>query len=177
MKDSIITNDLLTKEEINELANILKNNEDEEINVDSSIEIELRFKKAIKYIHDNYENKFSKMSIDNMFRWIYYLGVNTDVSAKNISIEEVMKTINDAEFFELVSNAINNPDKIPNTVISVDDENNIIKLESSCIGCECDCAPQREDHCISESNDPLKCVITIPMKRFNKIIGIDEENK
>ncbi len=177
MKESMITNDLLTEEEINELTNALKNNEDEEINVDSTIEVELRFKKAIKYIHDNYEKKFSKMSIDNMFRWIYYLGVNTDVSAKNISIEEVMKTINDAEFFELVSNAINNPDKIPNMVISVDDKNNTIKLESPCIGDECDSAPQREDHCISESNDPLKCVITIPMKRFNKIIRVDEENK
>ena len=172
MCDTMIINDLLTEEEVNELADILKNENEEPIEVDSSIEIELRFKKAMKYIHDNYEKKFSKMSIDNIFKWIYYLGVNTDVNAKNISIEEVMKTINDAEFFELISNAIKNPDEVSNAVISVDDKNNIIKLESVCEGYNCSCSPQREDNCMSEDDE--KCVISIPMKKFNKMIKLED---
>ena len=173
MCDTMITNDLLTEDEINELANALKNEDNENIEVDSTIEVELRFKKAMKYINENFEKKFSKMSLENIFKWLYYLGVNTDVDAKSISIEEVMKTINDAEFFELISNAIKNPDKVPNAVISVDDKNNIIKLESVCKGYECSCSPQREDNCISEDDE--KCVITIPMKRFNKLIGIEDK--
>ena len=172
MCDTMIINDLLTEEEVNKLADILKNENEEPIEVDSSIEIELRFKKAMKYIHDNYEKKFSKMSIDNIFKWIYYLGVNTDVNAKNISIEEVMKTINDAEFFELISNAIKNPDEVSNAVISVDDKNNIIKLESVCEGYNCSCSPQREDNCMSEDDE--KCVISIPMKKFNKMIKLED---
>ena len=172
MCDTMIINDLLTEEEVNELADILKNENEEPIEADSSIEIELRFKKAMKYIHDNYEKKFSKMSIDNIFKWIYYLGVNTDINAKNISIEEVMKTINDAEFFELISNAIKNPDEVSNAVISVDDKNNIIKLESVCEGYNCSCSPQREDNCMSEDDE--KCVISIPMKKFNKMIKLED---
>lgn len=174
MSETMITNELLTKEEIDELANVLKNENDEAVEVDSTIEAELRFKKAMKYIHDNYEKKFSKMSIDNVFKWIFYLGVNTDVNAKTISIEEVMKTINDAEFFELISNAIKHPDEVTNATISIDDKNNTIKLESPCLGYECSCSPQREDHCTSESDDPMKCVITIPMKYFNKIINVKD---
>ncbi len=173
MCDTMIINDLLTEEEVNELADILKNENKEPIEVDSTIEIELRFKKAMKYIHDNYEKKFSKMSIDNIFKWIYYLGVNTDINAKNISIEEVMKTINDAEFFELISNAIKNPDEVSNAVISVDDKNNIIKLESVCEGYNCSCSPQREDNCMSEDDE--KCVISIPMKKFNKMIKLEDD--
>ena len=172
MCDTMIINDLLTEEEVNELADILKNENEEPIEADSSIEIELRFKKAMKYIHDNFEKKFSKMSLENMFKWLYYLGVNTDVDAKNISIEEVMKTINDAEFFELISNAIKNPDEVSNAVISVDDKNNIIKLESVCEGYDCSCSPQREDNCISEDDE--KCVISIPMKKFNKLIKLED---
>lgn len=172
MCDTMIINDLLTEEEVNELADILKNENEEPIEADSSIEIELRFKKAMKYIHDNYEKKFSKMSIDNIFKWVYYLGVNTDINAKNISIEEVMKTINDAEFFELISNAIKNPDEVSNAVISVDDKNNIIKLESVCEGYNCSCSPQREDNCMSEDDE--KCVISIPMKKFNKMIKLED---
>lgn len=176
MCDSIITNNLLTEEEINELGEALKNENNETIDVDSTIEAELRFKKAMKYIHDNYEKKFSKMSLDDVFKWVFYLGINTDIKPKTVSIEDVMKIFNEAEFFESISNLINNNGVVPeNTIINVDDENNVIRLECECSGCDCECSPAREDCC--ESEDPEKCVITIPMKRFNEMIGISEEKK
>lgn len=167
MTNVVLTNNLLTKEEIDQLA-INFPCKTEEIN--NYNDPALKLERAIKYFNENSE-KFAKLPLEEIFKWFYYLGVNTDPQTKNVSIEDVVKMFEEAEFFKSVYEYINNPKKLPeNTIVDVDDENNVIRLETECKGYECECSPQREDHCVSE--DPEKCIITIPMNKFNKMIGI-----
>ena len=163
-------NELLTKEEID----ILINNINVPVNdVETKNRLDIRFENAYKYILDN--KKFSKMSIRDIFKWFYYLGVNTEPDSKPISFEEIMKSIIDSEFLKSVSTFINNPDKIPeNVMIHVDDPNNVVRLVSDCNGIDCPCSPQREDCC---TNEDEHCSIIIPMNKFNEMINIKEEKQ
>ena len=170
--NNIITNELLTETEIKELTSVLKikDNVDDFSTIDEKQELENKFNRAMEYIRKN-DKKFSKISIENIFKWFFYLGVNIDSGAKYVSIEDVLKTIETEEFLRNISEIIKDPNKMPdNAILDIDDENNKIKLISDCKGYECSCSPQREDHC--ESEDETNCVITIPMNKFNKLINI-----
>ena len=177
--NNIVTNELLTEDEVKELTSVLnnQNSEDDYSNdIDKSKEIENRFNNAMKYLYANNEKKFSKMPIKDIFKWFFYLGVNIDSGAKYVSIEDILKSIETEEFLRNISEIIKDPDKMPdNAILDIDDVNNKIKLISDCIGYDCSCSPQREDHC--ESEDDTKCVITIPMNRFNKLINLKGDTK
>lgn len=171
-------NDILTQKEIDELATSLTDlnkASSEEVTLTEN-DLEIRFERALEYVRSR-EDKFLEMSLEEIFKWFYLLGVNTDVSyGRNLSIEEVMQFIENEEFIEMVSNAIKDPSTLPKTTcISLDDKNNVVKLISECVGYDCACSPQREDHCISEDNK--KCVITVPMKRLNELIGVEDESR
>lgn len=164
-------NKLLTKEEIDILINKIDIIPVDDNKIENRLDI--RFENAYKYIKDN--KKFSKMSIKDIFKWFYYLGVNTESDSKTISFEEVMKSIIDSEFLKSVSTFIDNPDKIPeNVMIQIDDPNNVVRLVSDCKGIDCPCSPQREDCC---TNKDEHCSIVIPMTKFNEMINVKGENK
>lgn len=164
---------LLTEDEINNFTDVLIPNTPAAKWVDHSLFCDERFNNAMEYVRSN--DKFRKMTIEQIFKWFYLLGVNTDVCSKEVSFEEIVNFLDNANFVKTVSAAISDPNNMPeNTIISVDDKNNLIRLEAVCEGYDCACSPQREDHCMSE--EPDKCVITIPMKQFNKMIGVDESN-
>ena len=170
-----ITNDILTEDEINTLASVLITNIDnsEETTIENAVEA--RWEKAFDYFQKN-QAKFSTIAFMDIFKWFYYLGVNTNVKSEDVSIEEVMKMIETEEFLRNISNLIEHPDEVPeNATLDVDNENNTVKLISDCNGYNCSCSPQREDTCISEDDE--KCIITIPMKKFNKLINVEEDKK
>lgn len=175
--EKIVTNRDLTKEEVDELASSLIDL-NLEINDETEVlpekELSIRFERAMAYVRSQ-EDKFFKMTIEDIFKWFFFLGVNTEIPCgKSLSLEDVMRFIENEEFIEMVSNGIKDPSTLPkSTCVNLDDVNNVVRLEAECDGYDCACSPQREDHCMSE--DAKKCVITIPMKRFNELIGVNNE--
>ena len=110
------------------------------------------------------------MSVEDLFRWFYELGLNTDV-AKEVDIQYLKEFIEQADFQRMIEDAIKNPNSIPSDmVVSVDDENNKVTLTAECAGYDCSLSPQREDHCMSESDK--NCTVSITMKQFNQTIGV-----
>lgn len=166
-----ITNDILTEDEINTLASVLITNTDDSEKITIEDAVETRWEKAFDYFQKN-QAKFAKIAFMDIFKWFYYLGVNTTVKSKDISIEEVMKMVENEEFLRNISEILKDPNKVPdNAILDVDDKNNKVKLISECNGYNCSCSPQREDSCISEDDE--KCVITIPMTKLNKLLNIE----
>lgn len=160
----------LTQEEINELATQLGKTvvENEELSVEEVAE--QRFNSALEYVRTN--PKFMKMSIEDIFKWFYMLGVNTD-SAKEMDINAVAEFIEQVNFLQLMEDAVKNPESVPKSMfMNIDDENNKVTLTAECVGYDCACSPQREDHCTSESD--TCCAVTITMKQFNNMIKADK---
>lgn len=164
-----IINDDITEDELNELNRVLT---DKNIDFDDGDDkrIDNKFNRSVDYFFKN-RKMFSKMSIVDIFKWFYYLGVNTESDYKDISIEEVMKIIDDKNFIETVSDCIKNPKDNKRYSIDIDDKDNLVCLTQNCVGSECPCSPQREDCCIDDCN---KCSIIIPMSKFNKMINFKD---
>lgn len=166
-----IINDDITEDELNELNRVLT---DKNIGFDDDDNrVDNKFIRSIDYFFNN-RKMFSKMSIVDIFKWFYYLGVNTEPDYKDISIEEVMKIIDDKNFIEMVSDCINNPKDNERYSIDIDDKDNLVCLTQNCVGSECPCSPQREDCCDHGCDD--KCSIVIPMSKFNEMINFKEIN-
>jgi hypothetical protein len=167
-----LINDRLTEDEINELNKVLT---DKNINFDDGDRrVDNKFLRAVDYFY-NHQKIFGKMSFIDIFKWFYYLGVNTEPDYKEISMEEVMKMIDDKNFIEMVSNCIKNPMANEKYTININAEDNSVCLTQNCIGSECPCSPQREDCCRNNYGDD-KCSIIIPMSKFNEMINFKEIN-
>ena len=169
-----LINDRLTEDEINELNKVLS---DKNINYDDvgdgDKRIDYKFLRAIDYFF-NHQKTFSKMSLVDIFKWFYYLGINSEPEYKEISMEEVMKMIDDQNFIEMVSNFIKNPMASEKYTVDINSADNVVRLTQNCVGPECPCSPQREDCCDHGYGD--KCSIIIPMSKFNEMINFKEIN-
>ena len=121
-----IINDDITEDELNELNRVLT---DKNIDFDDGDDkrIDNKFNRSVDYFFKN-RKMFSKMSIVDIFKWFYYLGVNTEPDYKDISIEEVMKIIDDKNFIETVSDCIKNPKDNEKYSIDIDDKDNLVYL-------------------------------------------------
>jgi len=165
-----LINDRLTEDEINELNKVLT---DKNIDFDDGDKrIDDKFIRSVDYFF-KHQKTFSKMSLVDIFKWFYYLGVNTESDSKEISMEEVMKIIDDKNFIEMVSNFIRNPMASEKYTVDINNADNVVRLTQNCVGPECPCSPQREDCC---NNNCDKCSIIIPMSKFNKMINFKEIN-
>ena len=168
MKNLINDPHRLTEDEINELNKVLiDNNIDFD---DGDRRVDIKFSRSVDYFF-KHQKTFSKMSLVDIFKWFYYLGVNTEPDSKEISMEEVMKMIDDKNFIEMVSNCIKNPMANKKFSVNINAENNSVCLTQNCVGQECPCSPQREDCC---ENYGDKCSIIIPMSKFNEMINFKE---
>lgn len=175
--NNVITNELLTDEEVKELTSLItsfsKNNDSDDFNIDKETEISVKFNRALDYFY-KHQTKFSKIPFTEIFKWFYYLGVNTDIDAKELNIGEVMDYIEREEFIKNVSSFINNSKNLPSNLnINVDKDKNLVRLISECRGSECPCSPQREDCCDNDSN--ICTSIVIPMSKFNDLINLKGE--
>lgn len=166
-----LINDRLTEDEINELNKVLT---DKNIDFDDGDRrVDNKFLRAVDYFY-NHQKIFGEMSFIDIFKWFYYLGVNTEPDSKEISMEEVMKMIDDQNFIEMVSNFITNPMASEKYTVDINSADNVVRLTQNCVGPECPCSPQREDCCKNNCGD--KCSIIIPMSKFNKMINFKEIN-
>ena len=172
--NNVITNELLTDEEVKELTSLITSfTKDDDFNIDKETEIDAKFNRALDYFY-KHQTKFSKMPFVEIFKWFYYLGVNTDINAKELNIGEVLDYIEREEFIENVSSFLKDSKNLPSNLnINVDKDNNLVRLISECRGGECPCSPQREDCCDNESD--ICTSIVIPMSKFNKLINLKGE--